>query len=118
MRVTLAYGRGGLDIEVPDGTLVVGPARSTPVADENDAVRRAVRSPSSGRPLGDLVGAGGQVVVVFPDITRPMPNTTVLPPLLDELARAGAGPDRVELLCATGTHRRATAGGAGRTGGR
>ncbi len=48
------------------------------------------------------------MVVVFPDLTRPMPNTTVLPPLLDELARAGAGPDRVELLCATGTHRRAT----------
>jgi len=110
VRVTLAYGRGGLDIEVPDGTLVVGPARSTPVADENDEVRRAVRSPLSGRPLGDLVGAAGQVVVVFPDITRPMPNTTVLPPLLDELARAGAGPERVELLCATGTHRRATGG--------
>jgi nickel-dependent lactate racemase len=50
------------------------------------------------------------VAVVFPDITRPMPNTTVLPPLLAELERAGAGPDRVELLCATGTHRPATPG--------
>ena len=40
-----------------------------------------------------------------------MPNTTVLPPLLAELERLGAGPDRVELLCATGTHRRATTGG-------
>jgi nickel-dependent lactate racemase len=48
------------------------------------------------------------VAVVFPDITRPMPNTTVLPPLLDELEAAGAGPGRVELLCATGTHRQAT----------
>jgi lactate racemase len=46
--------------------------------------------------------------VVFPDLTRPMPNTTVLPPLLAELEAAGAGPDRVELLCATGTHRQAT----------
>ena len=54
------------------------------------------------------MGATDQVVVVFPDITRPMPNTTVLPPLLDELVRVGAGPDRVELLCATGTHRPAT----------
>jgi nickel-dependent lactate racemase len=32
----------------------------------------------------------------------------VLPPLLDELERAGAGPDRVELVCATGTHRSAS----------
>ena len=38
-----------------------------------------------------------------------MPNTTVLPPLLAELERLGAGPDRVELLCATGTHRPAAA---------
>lgn len=110
MRVTLAYGRDGLDIAVPDDSLVVGPSRSTPVSDEQEAVRRALRSPSSGRPLGDLVGATDQVVVVFPDITRPMPNTTVLPPLLDELDRAGAGPERVELLCATGTHRPATKG--------
>jgi nickel-dependent lactate racemase len=108
MRVTLAYGPDGLDVEVPDGSVVVGPSPSTPLADEEEAVRRALRSPGWGRPLGELVGAGDQVVVVFPDITRPMPNTTVLPPLLDELARAGAGPERVELLCATGTHRPAT----------
>ena len=62
--------------------LVVGPSPTTPVVDEDEAVRRALRSPWSGRPLGELVGGGDQVVVVFPDITRPMPNTTVLPPLL------------------------------------
>ena len=45
------------------------------------------------------------MAVVFPDLTRPMPNRTVLPPLLAELERLGAGPDQVELLCATGTHR-------------
>jgi nickel-dependent lactate racemase len=61
--------------------------------------------------LGDLVGGGfsGRVAVVFPDLTRPMPNRTVLPPLLEELARAGVPDARIVLLCATGTHRRATA---------
>ncbi len=49
------------------------------------------------------------MAVVFPDLTRPMPNRTVLPPLLDELARAGVPDARVTLLCATGTHRQATA---------
>ena len=79
------------------------------LADEAGAVARGPARPrSSGPALADLVGAGERVVVVFPDLTRPMPNTTVLPPLLAELERAGAGPDRVELLCATGTHRQAT----------
>jgi nickel-dependent lactate racemase len=50
------------------------------------------------------------VAVVFPDLTRPMPNRTVLPPLLAELERCGVPDNRITLLCATGTHRQATAG--------
>jgi nickel-dependent lactate racemase len=87
--------------------VVVEPREPDPLEDEAGAVRAALRAPSSGRPLADLVGSGDRVVAVFPDVTRPMPNTTVLPPLLAELDLLGAGPDRVELLCATGTHRSA-----------
>ncbi|MGO8870035.1 MAG: nickel-dependent lactate racemase, partial [Acidimicrobiales bacterium] len=109
MRVTLAYGTSGLELEVPDGTTVVEPTAPVGLADEAGAVRAALRAPSPGRPVAELMAGGGTVALVFPDLTRPMPNTTVLPPLLAELELAGAGPDRVELLCATGTHRRATA---------
>jgi nickel-dependent lactate racemase len=108
MRLTLAYGHHGLDVDVPDDAVVVEPSPPLPLADEVGAVRHALRVPHSGPGLGDLVRSGERVVVVFPDLTRPMPNTTVLPPLLAELEQAGAGPDRVELLCATGTHRLAT----------
>ena len=108
MQLTLAYGRHGLDLEVPDRTEVVVPEEPAPVEDEAAAVVEALRAPVAGPALESLVRPGERVVVVFPDITRPMPNTTVLPPLLAELARAGAGPDEVELLCATGTHRAAT----------
>ena len=109
MRVTLAYGVEGLAVEVPDDAVVVEPREPVALVDEAGAVREALRSPVTGPPLGERVGPDDRVVVVFPDITRPMPNTTVLPPLLAELERAGAGPERVTLLCATGTHRAATA---------
>ena len=109
MRLTLAYGTDGLEVEVPDDAVVVDGEDPPRLADEDRAVRAALHHPPSGRPLGDLVGSTGTVAVVFPDLTRPMPNTTVLPPLLDELARLGAGPERVRILCATGTHRPATA---------
>ncbi len=108
MRLTLAYGAAGLETEVPDDATVVEGAPARALEDERGAVVRALRSPISGPPLDRLVPASGPVVVVFPDITRPMPNRTVLPPLLAELEAAGAGPDRVELVCATGTHRQAT----------
>ena len=105
MLVSLAYGSSGLAVEVPDDATVVEPIEQVPLADEAGAVRDALSAPLSGPALAELVGPGDRVVVVFPDVTRPMPNTTVLPPVLSELERAGAGPDRVELVCATGTHR-------------
>ncbi len=108
MRLTLAYGVDGLAVEVPDDAVVVEPLQPMALADEAAAVRQALRSPLTGPALGERIRPDDRVVVVFPDITRPMPNTTVLPPLLDELEQAGAGPDRVTLLCATGTHRQAT----------
>jgi nickel-dependent lactate racemase len=108
MQLRVAYGWSGLMVEVPDDAVVVEPVDPAALADEPGAVRRALSDPVSGPSLAHLVAGAGRVAVVFPDLTRPMPNTTVLPPLLDELRRAGAGPDRVELLCATGTHRQAS----------
>jgi nickel-dependent lactate racemase len=108
VRVSLAYGRRGLSVDVPDDSVVVEPTVTPPLADEPGAVRSAVRAPLAGPPLDRLVAGAERVAVVFPDLTRPMPNTTVLPPLLDELEQAGVAPERVDLLCATGTHRSAT----------
>ena len=107
--VRLAYGRHGLVARVPDEAAIISPRDLPGCPDEAGAVLDALRAPSYGAPLEDLVSARGRVAVVFPDLTRPMPNRTVLPPLLAELERLGVGPDRVELLCATGTHRQATA---------
>jgi nickel-dependent lactate racemase len=108
MDVDLAYGTTGLRATVPDDALVVTPTDLPGLPDERGAVIDALRAPVAGPPLVDLVPRGARVAVVFPDLTRPMPNRTVLPPLLAELERLGAGPDEVELLCSTGTHRQAT----------
>ncbi len=78
------------------------PTRTPPSAPRWRRRWRAIR-------CARLVDGARRVAVVFPDLTRPMPNRTVLPPLLDELARAGVPAERVTLLCATGTHRQATA---------
>jgi nickel-dependent lactate racemase len=109
VRVDLAYGRHGTSVEVPDSSEVILPVDEPALADEDAAIRAALHAPVAGAPLRALAEGAQRVVVVFPDLTRPMPNRTVLPPLLDELARAGVPDDRVTLLCATGTHRQATA---------
>jgi len=109
VRVDLAYGRHGSSVEVPDRAQVVEPHDLPALDDEQGAITAALRSPLVGPPLAELVRGAGRVAVVFPDLTRPMPNRTVLPPLLAELERAGVPDERITLLCATGTHRQATA---------
>lgn len=109
MRVDLAYGRDGTSVEVPDSADVILPVDEPALSDEDAAIRASLHEPVAGLPLRALVEGASRVVVVFPDLTRPMPNRTVLPPLLDELMRAGVPDGRVTLLCATGTHRQATA---------
>ncbi len=121
--VRLAYGRNGIVARVPDDAVVVtatelpgaarrgrrGPARRC--GPPSKVLRCLSSLPHAARTVRPWRGGTGgpRVAVVFPDLTRPMPNRTVLPPLLAELERLGAGPERVELLCATGTHRQATA---------
>ncbi len=108
MRVELAYGRHGTAVEVPDGSEVIAPLDEPGLPDEAASITSALRHPLGGPPLDELADGAAKVAVVFPDLTRPMPNRTVLPPLLAELARCGVPDDRVTLLCATGTHRQAT----------
>ncbi|HEY1828693.1 MAG TPA: nickel-dependent lactate racemase [Acidimicrobiales bacterium] len=103
MQVQLAYGRKGITVEVPDGASVILPNELPGLPDQAGAIRDRI-----GPLLDGLVDRGKTVSVVFPDLTRPMPNRTVLPPLLDELARRGVPVDHVTLICATGTHRQAT----------
>lgn len=107
MYLKLAYGRTGLSIELPDdaAVTVIEPDFVPGLPDERAAITAALRSPLGTPPLQDLVGPADRVAVVFSDLTRPMPNDRALPPLLDELALAGAPDRQIKLINALGTHR-------------
>jgi nickel-dependent lactate racemase len=108
--VTLAYGVDGRTVDVPDDAIVIGPTELDGLADQEGSIERALEHPLSGPSLSRLVEEASKVVVVFPDLTRPMPNRTVLPPVLGVLERCGVPDAAITLLCATGTHRQATVG--------
>jgi nickel-dependent lactate racemase len=109
MKVELAYGREGLVVDVPDDAFVVETVDLPGLADPAAAILGGLRQPISGPPLAAYVGPQSRVSVVFPDLTRPMPNQVVLPPVLAELDRLGVSHEQITLLCATGSHRAATA---------
>jgi nickel-dependent lactate racemase len=106
MRVDLAYGRHGLVVDLPDRNVtVIEPQELAGIAEEPAELRRALRHPIASQPLAEIIARSGTVAVVFPDVTRPMPSSRVLPVLLEELEGAGVADDRIVLLNATGTHR-------------
>ena len=105
MKVRLAYGRSGLVIDVPeDRTTVVQPQYLPGLPDQYGAIRTAVRDPVGGASsLRRIAGPSDIVAISVCDITRPMPTSTVLPVVLEELAQV---PDEnIVILIATGTHR-------------
>ena len=110
MNLTLAYGRAGLPVTLPDDPppLVIEPLPASGLADEAAAIVAALRAPIGCPPLRELVTPSDTVAIVFSDLTRPMPNDRVLPPLLNELATAGVPDEHIVLINALGTHRAQT----------
>lgn len=106
MKYTLAYGKTGLNVTLPDDANVsvienrFVPGVADPVAALQDALRRPMASP----PLRELLSESNTVAIIFSDITRPTPNHLILPAVLAELSHV---PDQNIVLCnALGTHRR------------
>ena len=71
MKVRLAYGAGGLEVELPqDRTTVVEPAYHEGAPDQLDVLRRALQEPVAGPPLRELAARGPFTHVrlnIFPD---------------------------------------------------
>lgn len=104
MRVTLQYGRGGLDVDVPSENVTVVEPRFVPgVADEAAGFRAAVRAPIGTRPLREIVKAHERVAIAIPDHTRPLPRERLLPWLFEELAHVPAA--NFTIINGTGSHR-------------
>lgn len=107
MQLELAYGREGLKIELPDDApvTVIEPRFTPRLPDERAALIEALRNPIASRPLRELTTPEDDVAIIFSDLTRPMPNDRVLPPLLDELAASGVPDEQIVLINALGAHR-------------
>jgi nickel-dependent lactate racemase len=105
MRIRLDYGRTGLEFEAPEGATIVESPRPAPLPDPEGAIRAALLVPIGSPPLAEIARGRKDAVVVISDLTRPVPNGLVLPPVLDTLEGAGISRQRIEILVGTGLHR-------------
>lgn len=106
MKIRLAYGKTGLDVELPgERATVIEPAHVAGLPDERAAFLAALEQPVAAPPLRGMVRPDDRICIVFSDITRATPNERIIPWLLADLERHGARRERITLLNGLGTHR-------------
>jgi nickel-dependent lactate racemase len=110
LKITLDYGRTGLDVEIPADRLVgpLGIREVLPLDDPEAAVAAAIDAPIGTPALRKIARGRKDACILVCDITRPVPNRTVLGPVLEVLEESGIPRERVLLLVATGLHRAST----------
>jgi nickel-dependent lactate racemase len=107
MKVDLLYGRKGLTIDLPEAVRahVIRKHPMPLLPDPSAAVRHALEKPVGCPPLLELAHGKKNVCILMCDITRPVPNGLILPPLVETLTRAGVAKENILILVATGLHR-------------
>src|SRR5579863_3497820 len=110
MRMDFAFGKTGLLADLPDGfRYKILEARSAqPLENPEKEIARALDSPIGSPPLAELAHGRESAAISVCDITRPAPNSLVLPPVLERLERAGIAREHIRILIAKGLHRPAT----------
>ena len=107
MQVQLPYGKEKINLEVPDKNLldVVVPKEYIAPDHPEVIIRKAVLNPLGSERLSEIATEGDRVAIVVDDYTRPCPTQELLPPVLEELRRAGVEDSDVLIIIGTGTHK-------------
>lgn len=110
MKVELAFGKHGLEAELPSGFEyhLLEAKSAAPVADEKTALEAAIANPIGTPPLAEMARGKRSAAISVCDITRPVPNRKTLPVILSTLEGAGIPAENITICIATGLHRVAT----------
>jgi len=84
---------------------VIEPREKAGVKDPCSEIERALSEPIGTKRLSEIAKSGDKVAIVVDDMTRATPSHIMVPPVLDELNRAGIKDEDVTIIFGCGTHR-------------
>ena len=107
MQLTMNYGRENLELNIPDiwDTVLINKKPMPLLDNTTDALAVALARPAGCPPISELVRGKQTACILICDITRPVPNGIILPPLVKTLMAAGLDRKNIRILVATGLHR-------------
>jgi lactate racemase len=105
MNLTLAYGKTGIPLHLPDDwdVTLIEPQFVPGLTEPGSALRQALASPLASPSLETLIAPTDRVGIVFSDLTRPSPNDLILPAVIETLS--GLPSQYITLFNGLGTHR-------------
>ncbi len=110
MKFDVFQGKKTTTIILPDNWDVTEVPLSLNKTLENpeDELLKLLNAPEDSPPLKDILKPGDQIAICVTDISRPSPDKIVLPPLLNEIEKAGIDKKNVTIIIGTGSHRDVT----------
>jgi nickel-dependent lactate racemase len=111
VKITLKYAAEGVPVEIEETPGFVGilePSEPDPISNPISAIAESLLKPIESPPLKEIVRGRKNACVVISDITRPCPNSLMLPPILETLEAEGIARSAITILVATGIHRPST----------
>lgn len=109
-RVALLYGKGQQVVSLPESLdlTIASPTPRPAVSDAEGEIRRALASPIGSPRLRDIASNRKDAIILVCDLTRDVPDSVIVPMLLDELNEAGIDDSAIRVMVAGGGHRRIT----------
>jgi nickel-dependent lactate racemase len=105
--VWLPYGKTEVCARIQTQNFLgsIEPKEKSGAQDVKAEINRALEDPIGTKRLRLLASKGNRVAIVVDDATRAAPSDLMVPPVLDELNRAGVKDADITIIFACGTHR-------------
>jgi len=105
--VWLPYGKTEVCARIPTKNYMgnIEPNEKPGVKDSRAEIERALDEPLGTKHISEIAKKGDRAVIVVDDQTRATPSHLIIPPILDELNKAGVNDQDITIIFGCGTHR-------------
>jgi len=108
--IELKLGSSKVSFDIDEANLygILNPEDMPGVNDGYKEVKNALENPIGSTGLKEMAQGKKNIVILASDITRPSPSHILIPPIVEELLKAGLNYDNITVVFGLGYHRKHT----------
>nr|WP_028307475.1 nickel-dependent lactate racemase [Desulfitibacter alkalitolerans] len=105
-KIKIPYGKENIEWTPPNGfqVEVINPKAYEGASNQEEEVVKALESPIGSKTIEEFKGVN-KVAIAISDLTRPVPNKVIIPPIVEKLEKIGVKSKNIFVIVGTGLHR-------------